>query len=916
MGTVAQFALLGLATGGIFALVGQSIVFVHRGSNVLNFATGAIGMLGAYIFYRLWEKAHFPWPIALLVALAAAGALGALTHLLIMRNLKSSPPISRIVATLGLLTALIALCNMLFAPNGSTESVPSILPSGTWHITQRSGVGYDHLAIAGISVIVTVILVGIQRFTRFGLATSAVAENRLVTASMGWSPDFVAAITWLFGSVIAAGAIILTAPIDGLGVSSLALLVVPAMAAALIGRFESFWLTLLGAMIIGIGDSEVSRFVTSPGWTEAAPLIVIVVVLVLRGRSLTSKSEVSFERLPSVGSGRVGLSTVVIAFGAVLLVQLLSVTWLGAFTNTLLMGLVVLSVVVVSGFCGQLSLAQFALAGVAAYLTALFAVQVGLPMWLAVILGVASTVPVSLVVALPALRTRGSHLAIATLSLAVVVDQLVFNQPWTTKDVIGPQLPPFKLLGLDFNIVTHPRTFGMLVLVAFAAAAWAASSLRRGAIGRRMLAVRGNERAAAALGISVPATKIYAFAVAAAIAAVAGALSEAQLSVADFSLFTVIGSIDAVLWSVIGGISWVAGAPVGAVSAPAALGSQVISTFFSPSFWLDLITGVGVIAVVLQSPNGLVPLNIDLGRKVLQRVKLLKRADDKLSPSIPDALESWSPPKPATLSLERATVRFGGQLALDNVTVQLLPGQIVGLVGPNGAGKSTLVDAVCGFVDLAHGSVKLDGRTITRLSPSTRSRLGLGRSFQSLELFEDMTVLDNLRTGSDSIKPVAYISDLIWPRERPLTPSTVLAIADFRLDAVLHRRPSELDYGRRRLTAIARTLARGPAVVFLDEPAAGLDAGERREFCDLIRRVAKAWGIAIVVVEHDVELVFGLCDRVIALDEGRIIADGPPDLVRHNPTLIAAFLGRTGPTDGDVLNADLPFDLDESEVPT
>lgn len=891
MGTIIQFALLGLATGGIFALIGQSVVVVYRGSNVLNFAAGAIGMLGAYVFYRLWETVHVPWPVALAAAFLVAGAIGALMHLVIMRNLKSAPPISRIVATLGLLTALMAICNMEFAPNGITESVPSILPTGVWRFSANASVGVGQLVLAGVAVIVTAGLAGLQRFTRFGLATSAVAENRTVTASMGWSPDLVATMTWVLGSFIAALAIILTAPLDGLSVTSLALLVIPGMAAALIGKFESLWLTLVGAMIIGIGESEVSRFVLSPGWTQSAPLIVIVAVLVLRGSNLPEKSDVSLERLPSVGPGRVGWPSLVFLVGGIALVLLLSDTWLGALTNTLVMALIVLSVVVVSGFAGQLSLAGFELAGLAAFFTALFAVQLGFPMWAAMIFGIIVTVPLSVIMALPALRTRGSQLAIATLSLATVVDALVFNQPWTTKFVIGPTLPTLSLFGFNFNPVTHPRSFGLLVLAVFAIAAWMASCLRRGPLGRRLLAVRGNERAATALGISVPRMKIYAFAVAALIAAMAGALSEAQLTVADFSLFTVLGSINAVLWSVIGGIGWIAGAPVGAVSAPAALGSQAISTFFSPSFWLDLITGLSVIVVVLQSPSGLVPLNIELGRHILRRVGYRKQRDLKLHWEEPQTAEEWIPPTPATLSVEGLTVRFGGQLALDDVSVKFHPGEIVGLIGPNGAGKSTLIDAVCGFVRITTGSILLDRRAISRLPPSKRARLGIGRSFQSLELFEDMTVLDNLRTGSDLVRPSAYFVDLILPRRLALRPSTIFAIHNLRLASVLYRKPGELDYGRRRLTAIARTLASEPAIVFLDEPAAGLDADERRELKDVIRRVAAAWGIAIVVVEHDVNLVFGLCDRVVALDAGKIIAEGPPDEVRHNPALIAAFLG-------------------------
>jgi sulfate-transporting ATPase len=166
------------------------------------------------------------------------------------------------------------------------------------------------------------------------------------------------------------------------------------------------------------------------------------------------------------------------------------------------------------------------------------------------------------------------------------------------------------------------------------------------------------------------------------------------------------------------------------------------------------------------------------------------------------------------------------------------------------------------------------------------------RSFQSLELFEDMTVRDNLRTASDRRDPLAYVTDLVRPGDPPLSPAAVAAVHEFGLEGDLDRRPGELSFGRRRLVGIARAVATGPSVLFLDEPAAGLDDAETRELGELIQRLARDWGIAILLVEHDVSLVLGVCDRIMALDFGQTIAVGTPEEIRTDPAVVAAYLGQ------------------------
>jgi ABC-type branched-subunit amino acid transport system ATPase component/branched-subunit amino acid ABC-type transport system permease component len=900
MSDVVKFAILGLGLGAIYAALGQSVVIVHRGSGVLNFASGAVGTLGAYVFYDV--RTHgLPTPLAFVVGIACSAALGVLFYGGIMRRLADTSSTTKIVATLGLMTLLVGVISLIFAPEGQSVAVDSFLPSGRVVISSSIAVESDRLVLAGAACVITAVLLIIQKRTRFGLATTAVSESRVIAGSMGISPDAIAALTWALGSGVAAIAVILTAPISGLSVTNLTFLVIPALAAALVGRFESYPLALLGGFIIGIGQSEASRWITNPGWSQAAPLLVIIVVLIAQGRTLPDKSA-SFESLASVGPGKIGVAAGLAVAIGILIVLGISLSWISAVTISVLMALVLLSIVVVTGMTGQLSLAQLSLAGMGAFFTALFTIQLGFPMWLAVVVAALATVPVGVVVAIPALRTRGSNLAIASLGLATVITALVLNNDSLAVS-LSTVMPPLRFLGINFNPITAPRSFAVLGVVVLALAGFAVSNLRRGASGRRLLAVRANERAAAAMGISVPGVKIFAFAFATLLAGIAGALLESQLSYADFTTFPVLDSINSVLASVLGGIGWVSGAVAGSAAVNGGLGSKVVSLVVAPGNWLYVLTGASVLIVLLQDANGFIPFFGKQLRGLLRMTPLASKVavvGPKVSGPVTPTAASTMPSKgerrtPVHIEARELTVRFGGQIALNDVSFELHPGEILGLIGPNGAGKSTLIDVVSGFTRPNHGSVLVDGDPIDRMSPTRRARIGLSRSFQSLELFEDMTIYDNLRTASDGCPPSRYLRDLVWPQQPPLTAVAQAAIEEFHLGPLLNRRPSEVDYAHRRLAAIARAMASDPAVLFLDEPAAGLDETERGELSSLIRRLVDRWGTAVLLVEHDVDLVFSLCDRIVALEGGAVIAQGTPATVRESPQLIAAYLGAADP---------------------
>ena len=272
--------------------------------------------------------------------------------------------------------------------------------------------------------------------------------------------------------------------------------------------------------------------------------------------------------------------------------------------------------------------------------------------------------------------------------------------------------------------------------------------------------------------------------------------------------------------------------------------------------------------------------------------------DASQAPTFSGAAATSSGP---TVEVSHLTVTFGTVTAVDDLSLSILSGEVLGLIGPNGAGKTTVIDALTGFVKSGPATrIEVDGRAIENLSPAQRARVGLGRSFQSLELFEDLTVRENLLAACDSRSRALYATEVVWPRRGRLNQSAELAIEEFGLESELDRYPGELAHGRRRLVAVARVLANESKFVLLDEPAAGLNESESSELGLLIRRMAHERDLAVMLIEHDVGMVMSTCDRIAVLDFGRLIALGTPSEIATDPAVRAAYLGE--PDDADPPN--------------
>lgn len=903
-----QFTVLGFGLSAIYALLAIGIVVVYRGSGVLNFAHGALAMVAGYTYYELTHNGGWPFIPALLAAMAMTAVIGALIHLGIMRRLKRASALTRVIATLAVLTSLEGIATLRYS--GVTLIISESLPQRLMYIDNLA-FPESQLWLLGIAIVVGVVLWMAGRYTRIGLATVAMAENELATSTLGWSPDVVATATWTVGAALAGLAGVLVAPVTGLQVTNLPLLVIPAMAAALVGGFTSLPLTVIGAVVLGSVQSILTDKITATGWPQAVPLLVIVVVLIVRGRALPLRSHV-LERLPNIGTGRIRPQLVV---APVALVCILCVTWFGAEVNsvvtaTFTAALIILSVVVLTGYAGQISLAQMAFGGVGALIAGRLVAADHWPFEPAIVVGVLGSIFAGVVFALPALRTRGVNLAVVTLSLGLAVQDVVLQSSSYTGGANGTIVGRQHFFGINVDPIGHPERYAILSAIIFTLAACGVANIRRGRSGHRMISVRANERAAASLGINVVSTKLYAFVVSAALAGLGGILLAFSVYILQFSQFSPLASINTVIYAVVGGIGWVFGPLFGSTLASGGLGSLMTMHLGLPFAWLQIAGGVGTIFILIQNPNGMVYQHLkmagDLRKSRFCRAvtgRIAKRRASAEPSEVSGRRESSRvhAPDPASanrggraegsLELRGVSVRFGIVEALTGVDLTIRTGEVVGLIGPNGAGKTTLIDAATGFVRLAAGEVLINGMRIDRKRPHQRARSGLGRSFQSLELFVDLSVLDNLHVASDAHDTRSYFTDWVYPQRASLTPSAEAAINDFGLHDILDRSVEELTFSQRRLVAIARAVATEPSVLMLDEPAAGLDTVEVSELSHLLRQLADERHLGILLVEHDMTVVMNTCDRIATLDFGRKIAEGTPEEVRSDPVVIAAYLG-------------------------
>lgn len=622
----------------------MGLVLTWRTSRVVNFAHGAMGMYLAFAYFEFRDSGDLVLPIiglpdrihllatptlasALVFALVLSATLGAAVYWLIFRPLRSAPPLARVVASLGLYLYLQEITRLRFPTAGASAVTRyPVLPEGTVHLL-GTGVSENRLLLAAAVVVVTGLLVLVFHRTRFGLATRAAAGNDKAAVLAGISPDRVGVANWAVASILAGFAVILIEPIAGLDPAATSLLVVPALAAALLGGLSSFVATAAAGLAIGMVQSLILGYAVRPSTTwipswlpttglqQALPVLLVLGVLARRGDPLPTRASLTESRLPpSPEPRRVGLWATVLAAAAVVGLVTLDAPGRQALIVTLIAAVLSLSVVVVTGYVGQISLAQLAFAGVAGF-TAIALGDQGWPFPLTVLAGTAVATVVGVLVGLPALRVRGMSLAVATMATAVAIEALVLGSTALSGGVAGRKAPRPFLFGIDVGISAPGAdnfrpAFGFVALGVLVATAVAVANLRRNRTGLRWLAVRANERAAAAAGIDVARVKLGAFALSSALAGLAGCLMAYATSTLSTTSFLVIGALVAVALTYLAGISSISGALLAGALAQAGIVTTLSDRMNGGGSdqYVFVISGLALILVAILAPEGITGL--------------------------------------------------------------------------------------------------------------------------------------------------------------------------------------------------------------------------------------------------------------------------------------------------------------------
>jgi ABC-type branched-subunit amino acid transport system ATPase component/branched-subunit amino acid ABC-type transport system permease component len=918
----ALFLVLGLGLGAVYAALAAGIVVTHQGTGVVNFAAAVMGAVPMYVYSDLqggWLTLPLPFiprvevgamPIALAVtlSLAVAAALGAVVAVVISRPLRHAPVLAKVVAAVGIMATLQAGLGLRYGTEG--RFLTPLLPTDTLRIGEAS-VGTDRIWL----VVMVVGLVGAiavaMKFSRIGLAIQAAAENERAASLAGLSPNLLGVVCWSGASLLVGLVLIVAGPIVGvLSPTSLTLMVIPGLAAALIARLTSVWIALVGGLALGVVQAELQFVSNSAEWwpewgrqglSDAVPFVVVVVTLFVLGRRIPMRGDDTTASLPPVILPRNRPIAVVGFTGAGLVVLAFTGgSYRFGVMTSLIMALVAFSLVILTGFLGQVSLAQAAFAGVAGL--ALSKIGTGLPFPIALLVAAGLASAAGVLVALPALRIRGAQLAVVTFAAALMLQKFVFGNPQVLNPS-GDLIPSPSLPGIDLsvregsNVARFP--FAAMVLTVVVIVLVVVGNLLRGAVGRRMLAVRGNERAASSLGIGVARTKLAGFALSSFVAGLGGALigySRGQLSAESFGVFVGLAFL-AIAY--MGGITSISGAVVAGALAPLGIVFVLIDRHLGLGSYYPLFSGLALLATVLLNPVGIAgKTRADLEAWSARRKRGRGGVPTGAARPAPrrgarqphgvgrsEAAQSGEP----LLQARDITVTYGGVVAVDGVNLDVHAGEIVGLIGPNGAGKTSFIDAVTGFTR-SRGTVTLRGERLDGQAPHLRARRGLARTWQAGELFDDLSVLANVRVSDDVARDRwSGWRDLFAPR-RPPSEMVADAISLLGLDDVVNERPQELSLGRQKAVGVARALALRPSVLLLDEPAAGLDSAESQEFGRQLRAAADT-GVGCLLVDHDMHLVLGVCDRLYVVDFGKPVADGPPDIVRRDPAVIAAYLG-------------------------
>ncbi|MFV6026114.1 ABC transporter permease subunit [Streptomyces sp. NPDC056264] len=922
MGDLLGFVLSGLVSGALYALLATGLVLSYSASGLFNFAHGATAYLCALAFYEL--HSGFGWPAvptALLLVCVVAPGLGWGLDRLMFRKLAEVGETAQIVATIGLLVALpaaglwaVELLERAGAPVLPAENqfgLPGVGPSPavSWQPFDGVGVDSDQLITWIATALAAAGLWVLMRHTRLGLRLRAAVDNRALTELRGISADRLSSIAWMLSSGLAGLAGVLATPLLGLSAHDYTLFLFVSATAAVLGRFASVPLAFLGGLGLGVLQNLVAGYASFAegitGFRTAVPFLILfagLVVLVRRRRRAAGTAAVDpppVEYLAGKGWGRRWGAWLVA--GVLLGTAFYTVTtpfWSGILTQGLAIGLVFMSFTVVTGLGAMVSLAQATFVTGAALVAGLL-MSHGWPFVAAAAVGTAAAALLGAVAALPALRLGGRSLALATLALAFLADQVLFQLGRLRNGDTGWEIPRPVAGPVDLG---DDRAMGLALVLLSGVLVALLTRLRASRWGRAMLAVRSAPEAAAASGVSVVRTKLLLFTVSAGLAGFGGVLYASyntRITATDFTAMT--------------GLVWLAVVVAAGVRRPqfAVVAGLVFAVV--PHLMATYVTESAHLPVILFGLAGLALANDPDGycaalpsrraaRRAAKRGATAGGTVSGLEPgpapdSVPGPVEGsvsvpapgraagpgdgpgdgpddgpGGPPGQSALELSGVHAGYGGAPVLRGVDLVVRGGEVLVLLGPNGAGKSTLCRVAAGLLRPAGGLVRVRGADATRDTAVTRARRGVRLAPEGRGIFAGLSIEENLAL------------QLAETEDRDAVYARFPALAARRTVAA-----GSLSGGEQQLLALAPLLQRPPAVLVADEPSLGLAPLVVEEVFRLLTEL-RDQGTALVLVEEKAAEVLGIADTVAYLAQGEIAWSGPRSEVDRD-RLAEAYLG-------------------------
>ena len=574
---------------------------------------------------------------------------------------------------------------------------------------------------------------------------------------------------------------------------------------------------------------------------------------------------------PRLSAGLIALLILAVVLPAIPFFFTVNSYVLNIFMQAVTYGIAVLGMTIVLGYTGQINLAQAAFFGLGAYAVALGTVVLGLNFWVSMLLGIAVAATAGLVLGLTTLRLGGHYLAMITISFQQIFDLVMVNWTAVTRGpdgVAGIARP--SLFGYQ---LTDDKAYLVLCVAVLYAAILLVWYLPNTRLGRAMRAIRENELAAEVTGVKTLAVKVIAFVLCAGLAGIGGALYAAGFAYVSPDNFNFKISIEFLTMALLGGAQSPFGSAIGTVLLillPEWL--RFLKEIYMAAY------GVAVILIMVFMPEGI----WGLAKAGWQRVrKPVTTPPAAVKPLKFDILTTDTAP---ILKLENLQKHFGGVKAVDGITIEVARGTVHALIGPNGSGKTTTLNVLNGIYKPTAGRILVDGQDVTHDAPHVRAAHGVGRTFQNIRLFSNLSVIENVMIGAQRE------NNPIEPGEAALHERAMSALAFVGMQDKAHMIVRNLPYGHQRLVEIARALAGHPKLLLLDEPAAGLNMTEKHELANLLKRL-RGHGITIFLIEHDMRLIVQVADKISVLNFGKKIAEGSPDEVLRHPDVIAAYLG-------------------------